>query len=204
MRCDKWKRLISDGLDGALEPGSRARLEAHLEGCPSCREYSLAMARLQAASREIAPMAPAPERMARSMARLKAGLGRAAAAGLEPGLKPAHAPLAGPQWAWAGLSAGLLVVLAGLYFTVLRPGRAVDIVPYDFSNTHADLVLSLSGDDALASAFDSAIRSSLGENGAVPAASVEPLAPDAGIFLDSLTDEEVLLLEAALQELLAL
>jgi len=154
------------------------------------------MARLQVMSREIAPAAPAGEKMVQSMAKLKANLRLS---------NPVYRkPLSRPNLAWAALSFGLIFSFIGLYLTVMRPGPAIDIIPYAPSDTHSDFVLSLSSDDALAAAFDSAIQSSLGENESAPEAAVEPLAAEAGIFLDSLTDEEVALLDLALQELLAL
>jgi RNA polymerase sigma-70 factor (ECF subfamily) len=36
MRCWDARRMVSDYLDGHLDPASRARVEAHLERCPTC------------------------------------------------------------------------------------------------------------------------------------------------------------------------
>jgi hypothetical protein len=142
--------------------------------------------------------------MVQSMASLKTGLRRAAEDGIKPGLRQILVPMARPLWAWAAASAALFISVIGLYLVVLRPGPAVDFVPYAFSEANSEIVLSLSGDDALAAAVDSALQASLGEGGTISATPVEPLAGDAGRFLDSLTDDEVLLLDAALQEIIAL
>ena len=37
--CRQAVGLMSDYLDGALSDRDRLRLEAHLAGCPHCREY---------------------------------------------------------------------------------------------------------------------------------------------------------------------
>jgi anti-sigma factor RsiW len=37
--CIEVVELVSDYLDGALEPETRRRVEAHLELCPSCVTY---------------------------------------------------------------------------------------------------------------------------------------------------------------------
>jgi len=38
MACDEYKGLLSALLDGELPPEERARVEAHLETCPECRQ----------------------------------------------------------------------------------------------------------------------------------------------------------------------
>lgn len=38
MNCEKCQELLSDYLDGALPHGERARVAAHLGGCPACAE----------------------------------------------------------------------------------------------------------------------------------------------------------------------
>jgi anti-sigma factor RsiW len=192
MKCDKAGRLISDGLDGVLEGARKARLEAHLAGCASCRARREGLLRLQEAARASAPAAPDSERLARSLARLKAGIrGEAAAA---PRLHPSRAVL---YWLPAGAAAALLVAATGLYF-FLRPAPAVDFVPYAYSDAGAGLAVTLAEDENLAQAFDSAIRTELAENGGRYVAAVESKTVDTGLFLDSLTDEEVLILEAVI------
>lgn len=37
--CRDAVALMTDYIDGALSPTDRARLEAHLAGCPLCTEY---------------------------------------------------------------------------------------------------------------------------------------------------------------------
>src|SRR4030067_2417460 len=61
MKCEKIERWISDDLDGALMPGKRPRLEAHLSACPACREYRKKARRIQAASVRLAEPEVSPE-----------------------------------------------------------------------------------------------------------------------------------------------
>jgi len=37
--CRDAVALMSDYVDGVLDPRDRARLDAHLSGCPLCSEY---------------------------------------------------------------------------------------------------------------------------------------------------------------------
>ena len=39
MTCQVAVELLNDYLEGALDPGDRARLEAHLAECPYCVTY---------------------------------------------------------------------------------------------------------------------------------------------------------------------
>ena len=42
--CERAERMISDRMDGALEPPGPARLDAHLGNCPRCVEHELRLA----------------------------------------------------------------------------------------------------------------------------------------------------------------
>jgi predicted anti-sigma-YlaC factor YlaD len=44
MRCERSRRLIGLELDGRLDAGDAARLEAHLAGCEGCRSDRAAVA----------------------------------------------------------------------------------------------------------------------------------------------------------------
>ncbi len=39
IMCRQAVELVTDYLEGALTGDERARFEAHLSGCPHCREY---------------------------------------------------------------------------------------------------------------------------------------------------------------------
>jgi anti-sigma factor RsiW len=39
IECRELVELVTDYLEGALDPGTRVELEAHLQLCPGCAEY---------------------------------------------------------------------------------------------------------------------------------------------------------------------
>jgi anti-sigma factor (TIGR02949 family) len=39
MACQELVEVITDYLEGALDTEDRRRFEAHLDGCPGCRNY---------------------------------------------------------------------------------------------------------------------------------------------------------------------
>lgn len=39
MNCDQFVELVTAYMDGALEPGSRARFQSHLKECEGCEHY---------------------------------------------------------------------------------------------------------------------------------------------------------------------
>lgn len=199
MRCDKAERLLSDDLDGALHGARRARLDAHLAGCRACRGRLEGLLRLQAAVRASASTRPDPERMARSLSLIKAAIRRES-----PTASVRGRLWAGARWLPAGAAATLLAAVAGLYLIFLQPDPAIDLVPYAYSEAGSGLAVTLAEDENLAQAFESVIGAELAENSGRFAAAVESRAIDTGHFLDSLTDDEVLVLEAAIESQVAL
>jgi predicted anti-sigma-YlaC factor YlaD len=47
MRCHRYKKWISDNLDGELSKKKRERLDLHLRSCPSCLSYSARLKKIQ-------------------------------------------------------------------------------------------------------------------------------------------------------------
>jgi anti-sigma factor RsiW len=39
LQCNEFVELVTDFLDDALDPDTRARFSRHLEGCPGCAPY---------------------------------------------------------------------------------------------------------------------------------------------------------------------
>jgi anti-sigma factor RsiW len=39
LSCQELVELVTDYLEGALQPGERARFEAHIKPCDGCRAY---------------------------------------------------------------------------------------------------------------------------------------------------------------------
>lgn len=59
--CREAVELVTDYLEGTLDPRDRARLEGHLEGCPHCTEYLNQMRRTLEVLGQIEPEALAPD-----------------------------------------------------------------------------------------------------------------------------------------------
>jgi anti-sigma factor RsiW len=59
--CREAVELVTDYLEGALAPNDRARLEAHLSGCPHCSEYLAQMRRTLDVLGQIEPEALDPQ-----------------------------------------------------------------------------------------------------------------------------------------------
>jgi anti-sigma factor RsiW len=59
--CQEAVELVTDYLEGALSRRDRARLEAHLDGCPHCHEYLEQMRATIAALGRVEPDELAPE-----------------------------------------------------------------------------------------------------------------------------------------------
>lgn len=113
MRCETVKKRLSDDLDGALGPAKKARLEAHLRGCPGCRAYRAGLVRLQSGA------APAADRSPEYWTGFEDRLG-SKLEGIEPGRRTVCVPFSARRrraWAAAGF---LAIAAAGTYFAVSR------------------------------------------------------------------------------------
>jgi anti-sigma factor RsiW len=74
MKCRKAEKLISRLIDGRLDPGSSAGLEAHLEVCPSCARLLADYRQIQSLMAEIRTEAkPLPYFVERLEAKLSTG-----------------------------------------------------------------------------------------------------------------------------------
>ncbi len=71
MRCRHAKRSVCLAQDGRLSPAAAGRLQAHLDGCPSCREWQKEQAWLRGRLRLAGP-GPDPGFQAMVMARVAA------------------------------------------------------------------------------------------------------------------------------------
>jgi anti-sigma factor RsiW len=109
-------------LDGALDPGARAQVEAHLAGCAACRAERDRLAATLALLGRLPPApAPSPSFEARFEARL-------AAARAER--RERRALLDGLRWRWLapGLAAAAMAATA---VVVARDGRAREVALAD-------------------------------------------------------------------------
>ncbi|MEV4002057.1 zf-HC2 domain-containing protein [Actinomadura sp. NPDC049753] len=122
--CTQARTALGSYVLGALDPGERAELEAHLRDCPACRDELAGMAGLpallgrvdEAQLEEIA--GPPPE--------LLDGLLARAAERRRGRLGPLERLAAGRAAGWAPLAAAacLLLVVGGLFGGLLFPSRS--------------------------------------------------------------------------------
>ena len=61
LPCRELVELVTDYLEGALPPGERARVDAHLAECPGCTEYLEQMRATLALTRAIRELEGRPE-----------------------------------------------------------------------------------------------------------------------------------------------
>ncbi|MCL6451108.1 MAG: zf-HC2 domain-containing protein [Acetobacteraceae bacterium] len=88
-RC-RWERLSSAYWDGELAVPARAAFEAHLQGCPRCRQALAAFAALDGALKQALPPAPAPQRVLEGLTRALES--QAPPARPRPAMKAGRAP----------------------------------------------------------------------------------------------------------------
>jgi len=114
MRCDAYERLLHAWMDDALAPGEAEEMRAHADGCPSCAELAAALREALALCHDMGGEAEVPHTAATAWRRAV----RLEAAGTSARRKP----FAMPRWeAWAGLAAGVLVLIGGA--NLVRLGR---------------------------------------------------------------------------------
>jgi len=199
MRCKKSERWISDSLGGTLPGAKRRRLEAHLAECSSCRTALRAQEKLQGAARVLAAPERGPEYWENSLARLRAKL----ESGLAPQAvrRPGRAFVPGPRWAWAG-GATTLAVAAGLFFLVLRGGAPLEFSPLAFEDTYGSLAEQIGESADLERNLDTSLQTTIGEHAAGVDGEVHHLLYGRDDFLESLSDEEVRILETEINRVL--
>jgi anti-sigma factor RsiW len=142
-RHDETERLLPWYANGTLAPGERAEVEAHLAGCPLCRDELAREQGLAAALRaagEVAP-SPHPAQLARLLARLDEP---APALAPPPRRLPARlrAVFAGTprpvRWAMAAQLALLALLLASREWRPAPPAPAVNGAPAAVYHTLSD------------------------------------------------------------------
>jgi anti-sigma factor RsiW len=193
MRCRAAEKRLSDGLDGALSPRKRARLEAHLSSCPACRAARDALARLQ---KDAALPAGRPdEYWAGFERRLEARLDREPAGRKAVGTPfPVRRRLA---WAGAGLA---LVAAAALWFALPRPRPGLTAAWLPDEDPLAPLLLEAESDPELGRAVEREIQASLEELNPGPGADSAALAAADPLFWESLSEEELGAIVAAMEK----
>lgn len=197
MRCEKSKRWISDGLDGALVPVREKKLDAHLAVCPVCRSYRRGLDALQGEAKRAARLVQAAEYGQSGLDRL-AEMIKATPGPVRK--TPAFSPRG--RWAWAG--AASLLAAGGILYLTLAPSRtAPESFPASFEEGWSRIDVRLEENPDLAREFASSLQTSLREPLREARSEVLPLLDRHVLFLEDLSDEEVRLLNAELAKEIA-
>lgn len=181
MRCGAARRRLSDDLDGALTPGRRERLEAHLRSCDACRTCRDALARLQAAVRPGADRSP----------EYWAGFERRLASRLESAGPGRASRFGRRRWAWA--AAGVLVLSAAgaIWYASSRQDTLVTTAWLAEEDLLTPLLEDAEADPELERDIEQAIRASIEEMTPVPDADAAALPVADPLFWEGLSEDEL-------------
>jgi len=192
MRCQTARKRISDELDGALRPGRKPGVEAHLRTCRACRAYREDLERIQTETK-------LPEAPAGTWAALERDLD-ARLSGEVAGRKRVEVPFAARRrWAWAGAAA---LVLAGisLWYALPRPEPVLTEAWLLYEDILDPIMNAAEASPELAGRLDQEVRASIEEMS--PAQDPEVLLLPAAdpLFWEGLSDDELRALVSALEK----
>lgn len=196
MRCEKAKKWISDGRDGALGADRKAKLERHLRGCPACRSYGDDLARIEEATKVLSDPGLARDDWQDFSRRLEANLAAAAS-----GPSRVEAPASFRwKWAWAGASLLVLAVI-GTYLAVLRPRKVQGPVVLSVDDAISQVFREIGTNPDLEAAFNRQILEAIQESSVAVRPEEAFLRFDDNPFVwESMSDEELRLIEAELKK----
>lgn len=149
MTCQDVQRVLSDFLDGALEPAERTAVRAHLSSCEACRTVHGDLLRVRSAARTLGPIEPPAHVWLEVAGQIRL---QETPAPVSTGAAPSRRPPAGPARAragmgqWLGLAAVLLLLTGGLYWMERRaPAEPADVatVPAAVESATDELNLAL-------------------------------------------------------------
>jgi hypothetical protein len=202
MSCERYRRRISDDIDGALRPDRRAGLERHIDACAKCRAHRAELLALQRTTNIADPRLPEPfwtdfhrrldARLAlevrgpREPARTKATRG------------PARGSWARAPWAWAAAASLILAVLGGVF--LLRWGVPDPSLEAVFIDDPLGRILDVAGSNqAFEGEFDRDVQASIDEAVLVPGEESFLPAGNDPFFWESLSEAELEFIESELR-----
>jgi len=204
MSCRAFEKWISDGLDGNLSDRKRRKLDRHLGQCAACRSFELGLEKLQSEAKTLSDPIPPPAYWENAIARLESKLAAIDQAGRKAAPLPARQTPAffpGVRWAWAGAASAIALGL-GLYFFIFQSRGFVETSPLAFRDQVNSLYEKIGDNTDLETEFNSLIRASILEEAGESDGEVKHLLYGNSRFLDSLSDEEVQILDAEITRVL--
>jgi len=201
MKCKKFEKWISDELDGKLSLKKKAKLGTHVADCGACRMYKERLRRIEAGAKCLAVPQPGREYWESSIERLRASLTAEKDSSPAPRKQsPAFFPIS--RLAWAG-AASVLAVAIGIYLLLFLPSAKSlpEYLPLSSEDALSRLYENIGNNADLEADFETTIQTSVNEHAGERPAEVKHLLTAYSDFVDSLSDEEIRLLEAELGRL---
>lgn len=130
MKCTKFKKMISEFIDGELDAGRVSRLRRHLDSCPECREFKCELEKIARRSGEMKMAVPRELSWSRLESRLAVPPPKQKARSASSGLGRYS-----PRLVFGG--AFLLAVVIGAIVTAPRIWRSKASLPAEDSRSYA-------------------------------------------------------------------
>jgi len=184
MRCAPARKRLSDALDGALRPGRKPGVEAHVKACESCRSYRDGLARIQAGA--ALPDAHPPE----FWAAFERGLERKLAAAEAGRATVVPALAVRRRLAWAA-AAAMVLAGAGIWYALLRPQMPVTEAWVPYEDVLDPFVEAAEADPELAASVDREVRAAIDEMTPARDADAVVLSAADPLFWEALSDDEL-------------
>jgi len=178
-------------------------LVGHLSRCAPCRDYRRRLERIQNGARaSSSPQVPAAY-WESAIARLKLRIETPEARNRDP--LPGRVPMsaAARRWAWAG-AVSILAMGAGLYLLLSPPRLPVETYPLTLEETISRLYERIGDNIALEDEFASLLQASIRDQAGDEDGDVARLLYGNSSFIESLSDEEIQLLDSQLNRELKL
>jgi hypothetical protein len=203
MACHKIRRWISDNLDGRLGRRRQAKIAGHISRCASCRDYRSRLERIQNGARALSSPQVSSEYWESAISRLKLRIGTPEARNRNP--VPGRVPIFGAarRWAWAG-AVSILALSAGLYLILSTSRLPVETYPLTLEETINRLYERIGDNPALEDDFALLLQASIKDQAGDEDGDVKRLLYGNSSFIESLSDEEVQLLDSHLNKELKL
>jgi len=194
MNCKKIRKWLSDSIDKELGEKRQYILRSHLEKCGLCRAYQRSLEEIQEHIEGFEKPGLSPEYWRDFHFRLKTKL-----ISFEPE-KRTFRSIAW-QWKWAGVVASVIVVIAiGLSLFFSLPRKAAEIYVFSFEDSFEKVYQEIGNNPELANLFNLVILASIEENLGLSPSEINANLYDDPLFWESLTEEEIALLESEIKK----
>ncbi len=196
MACEKYRRWVSDELDGELSSKKATRLASHLRQCSSCRIYQQKLLYLQ------------QEAAGLRQPSLPPGYGEKFSLQLMAKLKEEKRGktlrlFAGISWRYAWVSGAVLLVvsLSLAIFFFIRPGQKIREESFiSFEKFLNGVFQEIGSDDRLAEFLNLAVVEMMGEEIEAGGLGLKFDFSEDYLFVETLTEEEADLINRIIEE----